>query len=146
MTHHRTLRIFGRALALRCVVCGGGPVLLSWFRESPNCPVCGFRLDRAEDGYWLGSYNVNLGLTLLLVTIAIVVAIAIEWPVPDWDAITVGGVAAAVLLPVAIFPWTKTLYLALDVLFRPPEETEFRAPEEPALNRRARDTAPRPWR
>ncbi len=88
----------------------------------------------------------NLGVTLLLVTVAIVVAIALQWPAPHWDAITVGAVAAAVVLPVVIFPFTKTLYLALDVLFRPPEEAEFRTPEEPAMNRRVRDTERSPSR
>ncbi len=146
MSDHRTLRILWRALTLRCVVCGGRPVLLSWFRESPSCPVCGFRLDRSEPGYWLGSYNVNLGVTLLVVTVAIVVAIAVEWPSPHWQAITVGAVITAVVLPVVLFPFTKTLYLALDVLFRPPEEAEFRLPEEPALNRRVRRSARRPSR
>ncbi|HEX3927294.1 MAG TPA: DUF983 domain-containing protein [Gemmatimonadales bacterium] len=130
------LRIFGRALLLRCVACGGHPVLVSWFREAPNCPRCGFRLDRAEDGYWLGSYNVNLCLTLFLLVLLMVAAIMLTWPHPPWTMITWGSVAAAIVIPFAIFPWTKTLYLAVDVIFRPPEEQDFIAPAEPGLNRR----------
>ncbi|MGH7524573.1 MAG: DUF983 domain-containing protein [Gemmatimonadales bacterium] len=127
-----------RAVQLRCIACGARPVLLSWFRESPNCPRCGFRLDRAEEGYWLGSYNVNLGVTLLLLTIGVVVAIWWQWPAPHWTAITVGACIAAVILPLVLYPWTKTFYLALDVIFRPPTEEDFVAPVEPALNRNAR--------
>ena len=93
-----------RALQLRCIACGARPVLLSWFRESPNCPRCGFRLDRAESGYWLGSYNVNLCATLLLLTVGMVAVIWLEWPDPNWTAITVGACAAAVALPLLIFP------------------------------------------
>lgn len=127
-----------RALQLRCIACGARPVLLSWFRESPNCPRCGFRLDRAESGYWLGSYNVNLCATLLLLTVGMVAAIWLEWPAPNWTAITVGACAAAIALPLLIFPWTKTFYLAIDVIFRPPTEEDFMAPAEPALNKNAR--------
>ncbi|MGH7584037.1 MAG: hypothetical protein ACREL5_12505 [Gemmatimonadales bacterium] len=127
-----------RALQLRCIACGARPVLLSWFREAPNCPRCGFRLDRAEDGYWLGSYNVNLGVTLLLSTVGIAGAIWLQWPSPDWTGITIGAVAAGIVVPIAIFPWTKTFYLALDVIFRPPAEEDFVTPAEPALNRNRR--------
>ena len=127
-----------RALQLRCVACGARPVLLSWFREAPSCPRCGFRLDRAEEGYWLGSYNVNLGLTLLILTVGLPAAMWLQWPTPDWTLITVIGVAAAIVLPIMIYPWTKTLYLALDVIFRPPTEEDFAAPVEPGLNRSRR--------
>ncbi len=108
-------------------------MLLSWFSESPNCPRCGFRLDRAEAGYWLGSYNVNLFVTLMVVTAGLVGLIWWQWPEPHWTAITVIGVVSAVLVPLVIFPWTKTFYLALDVIFRPPVEEDFTAPAEPAM-------------
>ncbi|HEY4101327.1 MAG TPA: DUF983 domain-containing protein [Gemmatimonadales bacterium] len=126
--------VLRRALLLQCVACGRRPVLLSWFLEAPNCPRCGFRLDRAERGYWLGSLTVNTSITLTVVTVAIVVAIWLQWPRPDWTAITIGAVVVAIVLPFALFPWTKTLYLALDVIFRPPTEEDFAAPTEPPLN------------
>lgn len=132
----RNWRILHRAFTLRCIACGARPVLLSWFRESPNCPRCGFRLDRAEDGYWLGSYSVNLSVTLFLVILVIVVLIWWEWPKPSWSAITTAGLVSSIVIPLVIFPWTKTFYLALDMLFRPPEESDFTAPAEPALRAR----------
>jgi uncharacterized protein (DUF983 family) len=134
----RNTTIVLRALQLRCVACGTRPVLLSWFTECPSCPNCGFRLDRHEDGYWIGSYSVNICTTLCVVTFGLVAAIWWQWPDPDWDAITVGAIVAAVVTPFLIFPWTKTLYLALDVIFRPPAEEDFIAPAEPPLNRNAR--------
>lgn len=129
-------RILLRALQLRCVVCGARPVLLSWFSESPNCPRCGFRLDRAEPGYWLGSYNVNLFVTLIAVTVGLVALIWWQWPAPHWTMITIIAIAGAVVFPMVIFPWTKTFYLALDVIFRPPVEEDFTAPAEPAMTRK----------
>src|SRR5262249_10140721 len=116
--------IWWRALRLRCVACGRRPVLITWLREAPACPYCGFRSQR-EEGYWVGSYTVNLCTTLTLITVGIAGAVWWQWPTPNWSAITIGSAVACVVLPFLIFPWTKTLFLALDVIFHPPEEEDF---------------------
>jgi hypothetical protein len=82
--------------------------------------------------------TVNTCVTLTAVTVGIALAIWLEWPSPNWKAITIAGVIAAIVLPLAIFPWTKTFYLAIDVIFRPPSEEDFTAPAEPPLNRELR--------
>ncbi|MDZ4259962.1 MAG: DUF983 domain-containing protein [Gemmatimonadales bacterium] len=130
-------QIWWRALRLRCVACGGSPVMLAWFRESANCPRCGIKLDRAEDGHQVGSYTLNISLTLLLLVAGMCTAIWLSWPTPPWTAITIGSVAAAIVLPLLLYPWTKTFYLALHILLHPPEERDFEAPREPGLNRRS---------
>ncbi len=99
-----------------------------WFRAYAHCPNCRFRFNRSESGYEVGSLAVNTSLTLVLLTGAIVAAVALTWPTPPWDAISIGMVIAALTVPVAIFPWSKTLYLALDVSFRPPAPSDFTAP------------------
>lgn len=129
-------QVWWRALRLRCVACGSQPVMLAWFRESANCPGCGLRLDRGEEGHQVGSYTVNISVTLFLLCAGIGGAIWLTWPTPPYEAITTGSVIAAILLPLVLYPWTKTSYLALHVLLHPPEEQDFTAPEEPALNRR----------
>jgi uncharacterized protein (DUF983 family) len=48
------------ALLLRCPSCGRASVLRSWFSLRERCPACGFRLDRGEEGYFLGSLLFNL--------------------------------------------------------------------------------------
>jgi hypothetical protein len=46
-----------------------------------------------------------------------------EWVLP----------AAMVLFPILFYPWSKTLYLAFDLLFRPPEPHELvESAEQPA--------------
>jgi hypothetical protein len=42
-----------------------------------------------------------------------------EWPDPPWKLLTYGGAALMVLLPVLFYPFSKTLFLAFDLLFRP---------------------------
>ncbi len=98
-----------RALRLRCPACGGGPVFLSWFR---------------------------LASELLFASVAGAVAVA-TWPTPPWTLMTVGGVALMILTPLVFLPFSKVLFLAFDLFFRPPVESDFAAPSEPAASRRA---------
>jgi uncharacterized protein (DUF983 family) len=119
-----------RAFRLRCPVCGGHPILLSWFTICPSCPVCGFRLDRNEPGYWLGSLTVNIFVTEGTFAASFVAGMVWSWPAVPWDALTIVGLAVAVLTPMAVFPFTKTLYLAIDLCFRPPEPPDLVTPIE----------------
>jgi uncharacterized protein (DUF983 family) len=122
--------IFQRAIRLRCPACGGRPIVLRWFRLCSSCPSCGFHLDRGEPGYWVGSYTVNLFATEAAFTLFLLGALFATWPEVPWNAVLWGSVAVGVVTPVAIFPFTKTFYLAVDLSFRPPEPPELEAPVE----------------
>lgn len=101
--------------------------MTSWFKARTSCLACGFHFDRFESGYEVGSLAVNTSLTLLVLVIGIPTLIALSWPTPNYDAITIATVVVAVLFPFAFFPWSKTLYLALDVSFRVPTDADFTA-------------------
>jgi hypothetical protein len=51
------------------------------------------------------------------VFVAIVLA---TWPSPPWALLQYGGIALMVVVPFVLFPFTKTLFLAFDLIFRPP--------------------------
>ncbi|MEZ4456413.1 MAG: DUF983 domain-containing protein [Gemmatimonadales bacterium] len=122
--------MIGRALRLRCPVCGGHPIRLSWFTLCPSCPVCGFRLDRHEPGYWLGSYTINLFATEGVFLAVLVTGMALTWPTVPWSVILWTGFAAVLIAPVLLLPFTRTLYLAIDLSFRPPEPPDLVTPRE----------------
>lgn len=124
-------RLFGRALRLRCPVCGGRPVILTWFTVAPSCPVCGFHLDRDEPGYWVGSYTVNLFLTEGVFVLGFVGGMFLTWPTVPWGGLGVLAVLLAVAAPLALFPHSKLLYLAIDLAFRPLEPADLATPKEP---------------
>jgi uncharacterized protein (DUF983 family) len=126
----RPRTLFARAIRLRCPVCGGHPILLSWFTVAPSCPTCGFHLDRDEPGYWLGSYTVNLFATEGAWVAFFVTGLVVTWPGVPWGALLWGGLAVGALTPVLLFPFAKTVYLAIDLCFRPPEPGELTAPAE----------------
>lgn len=125
--------IFRRALRLRCPLCGGRAVLLSWFTVASSCPTCGLHLDRDEPGYWIGSYTINLFLTEGALALALLVGILVTWPAVPWTLLTVVCAALAIGLPILVFPHTKMLYLAVDLAFRPVESQDLATPVEPGV-------------
>ena len=129
------LRLSWRAIRLRCPNCGGGPVLRGWFRLRHRCPGCGLRLERGEESdYFLGGMFLNIMLVELLFALALLVAIVAMWPDVPWDGIEyvlVGGMIGA---PIVLYPVSRLLWLAMDLLIRP------LTPEEMAWHAAARDT------
>jgi uncharacterized protein (DUF983 family) len=132
-------KLLWRALRLRCPACGGGPVFVSWFRMCPSCPACGLAFDREpEGGYWVGSYSINLFATEAVFFVAFIGALFLTWPTPPWDLLIYGDVALMLLFPLFFFPFSKTLFIAVDLVFRPHEPGDFDAPAEPGRIRSQR--------
>lgn len=134
-------RLYLRALRLRCPACGGGPVFVSWFRMCPSCPACGLHFDREpEGGYWVGSYTINLMLTEASLVAVFLCGLWITWPNPPWQGLVYGDLAVAALVPVVLFPYSKTLFIAVDLTFRPREPEDYATPREitPDASRRQR--------
>ena len=129
---------FSRALRLRCPHCGGGPIFVTWKRLVPNCPVCGLGLERGEQGYWLGAYFFNLMAVETVFSVWMVGILWVTWPSPPWELLQAGSVFLMVLTPFAFFPWSKTLFLAFDLLVRPPTEEDFAVPHEESRHLRGR--------
>jgi len=129
----KVLSHYTRALRLRCPACGGGPVFVSWLRMCPSCPSCGLSYNREpEGGYWVGSNTINLFVTEAVFAVVFAGSLILTWPEPPWELLTWGGVALMVIFPVFFFPWSKTLFIAVDLTFRPREPGDFEQPREPA--------------
>lgn len=116
---HRLGRMVGRALRWRCPNCGGRPVRANWMRRLPGCPVCGLRLDRGENDYFIGAYLLNLVVAEIILALGLLVVLLATWPDPPWDAIQYGGVALMLIMPLVTYPFTELLWLAFDLAFRP---------------------------
>jgi uncharacterized protein (DUF983 family) len=119
------LLLFWRAIRLSCPNCGGGPIFRSWFRVRPYCPSCGLPLERGEQGYQVGSYMFNIIAAELIFVAVFLGVVFITWPTPPWLLLQYGGIALMILAPVIFFPFSKTLFLAFDLLFRPATRDEL---------------------
>ena len=111
----------GRALLLRCPRCGGAGILKNWFALHDRCPTCGLAFARGEvSDYWLGSYAINLVFAEGLAAVIALVVLWLTWPRSMPAQLT--GTVLAVALPILLFPFSRTLWLAWDLSFRPREE------------------------
>jgi uncharacterized protein (DUF983 family) len=122
------VRLFGRALRLRCPHCGKGNLFASWLRMRSRCPVCGFRLERGEEGYQVGSYMFNLVASELAFALAFVAIVTLTWPSPPWRLLEYGGIILMLIVPFVFFPFSKALFLAFDLLFRPAAREDLARP------------------
>lgn len=52
------------------------------------------------------------------------------WPDVPWDRLKLAGLVAALAAPALAFPFTKMVYLAIDLCFRPPEPPDLATPIE----------------
>ena len=121
----RPLLLFWRALRLRCPNCGGGPLFSGWVRMRDRCPVCHIRLARGEEGYQVGAYMFNMIAAELIFAAIFVGILVYTWPDPPWNPLLYGGVALMILMPAMFYPFSKTIFLAFDLVFRPPIREDF---------------------
>ena len=124
----RAVLRFARALARRCPNCGRGPVITRWIHTVPACPRCGLRLDRGEPDYFLGAIVFNMAFAEGLLALGLVVVLLWTWPNPPWNALYYGGIAGLIVAPILFYPYSKLMWLAFDLIFRPLRPEDFEAP------------------
>jgi len=118
-------RLLGRALLLRCPNCGHGGLFTGFFKMKERCPNCGILLERGESDYFIGAYTLNLIAVETLLAGAFLVVVVATWPNPPWDLLQYGGVVLSILGAVLCYPFAKTTWLAVDLIFRPPIREDF---------------------
>src|SRR3954470_7996123 len=98
----RFLMLLGRALRLRCPLCGQGRLFRGWLTMHKQCPQCGATFER-EPGFFLGSIYINYGLTALIV--AIVYPVLLFNGIVAETPLLISAVAFTVAFPILLFPW-----------------------------------------
>lgn len=84
-----------------------------------TCPVCGLELERGEEGYQVGAYMFNIIAAELAFAAVFLGIVAVTWPSPPWAWLEYGGIAMMIVAPFVFYPFSKTLFLAFDLFFRP---------------------------
>jgi uncharacterized protein (DUF983 family) len=114
-----------RALTLRCPHCGSRGILASWFRLKERCPRCKLHLHREEGDYFLGAYTIMLFAVEMLFAFGFLIVLLVTWPNPPWAAIQWVGAVVLFAGVLIAYPFAKTLWLAIDLIFRPVSSTEL---------------------
>lgn len=118
-------RMLARAATLRCPNCGGIGVLQTWLRPRPACPTCGLKLDRGEHDHWLGAYTVNLVVAEGIVAVLVLCVLVLTMPDVPWSLLQWGGISLMIAAPFVFYPFSRLIWLAADLVFRPATATDF---------------------
>lgn len=125
-TRERALAMLRRALTRRCPYCGSPGIYNGYFELKEYCPTCGVRFER-EEGYFLGAYALNLVVAeILALGIAVFVIFGTEFRDAGliWqEALAIG---LALLFPILFFPYSRGVWMALDLTFHPPSTIDER--------------------
>lgn len=112
------MKQIARGIRKRCPHCGGSDLFTRWWTMRRNCPTCGLKFDR-DAGYGTGAMIVNTAATIgtfLVVFVGIMVA---TWPDVPWTAALVITIVVNTIVPIVFYPWSKTIFLGLDLAVRP---------------------------
>jgi uncharacterized protein (DUF983 family) len=112
-------RLVRMSLRRRCPRCGDGRIWDGWLKLRRTCDQCGFVAHRDEPDYFIGAYLVNLIVAELAAAIVCAIVVLVTWPDTPWTAVLWLGATAAIISPLVFYPFTVTLWLAVDVFFRP---------------------------
>jgi uncharacterized protein (DUF983 family) len=123
MASPSTTTLLRRGAAKRCPVCGQGRLFRRWFTMVEDCPRCGLHFERVE-GHWIGALGINTIVSFGTLLVAVVVGVLVTLPDVDVVPVTIAAVAVAVLVPLGYYPFSKTLWTAIDVAMRPVEPDE----------------------
>ena len=115
-----------RGLRKHCPVCDQGRLFRRWFRMAAVCPRCGLRFERIE-GHWSGDLGLNTIVSFSALFVVVLATTLLTWPDIDVTLVAVLATLTAVGVPLLFFPFSKTLWLAIDLAMRPLEAEEVDA-------------------
>ena len=121
-----------RGARRRCPRCGASGLFVRWLKIRDRCSRCRLNLQREEGGF-LGAMTINYTVTAFVWLVVLVTWLAIDLPDVHVAALTVTSLAVAGLVPLAFFPFAKTVWAAVDYLvYRSTPEYARRDPSERA--------------
>jgi uncharacterized protein (DUF983 family) len=115
-----------RGVTKRCPRCGGGGIYETWFRMRERCPTCGYLFER-EPGFFIGSYFINFAIAEGFLFVLIMGFVWYKSANPDAGVLVPAtiGVLIGVVGPVVFYPFSRTIWSALDLIMTPLEVDEI---------------------
>ena len=90
----------------------------------PDCPRCRLHFER-EPGYWTGALAINIAVIFAIFIVAFVVILA--FTVPDVPVLPTLAILVPVMVigPILFYPFSKTIWVAIDMAFLQPLGINF---------------------
>ena len=109
-----------RGVRKQCPRCGSGHLYRGWFHMKERCPRCGMLFER-EPGFFVGAYLINFAIAEGL--LFVLVMGFVFWKAQRPEAGVLVPVTVAVVLgviaPIVFYPFSRTIWSALDVGMTP---------------------------
>ena len=115
--------LLGRGLRKKCPVCASGGIFDSWFKLKDRCPRCGYEFTR-EEGYWVSAIIVNVGVIQTMFIVLFIVVVIATAPDVEWGPLLLVGGVMNVIFPIFFYPFSKTVWMAIDLYVHPLDAVE----------------------
>jgi uncharacterized protein (DUF983 family) len=119
--------LVGRAMRRRCPVCATGHIFNGWFHLRDRCPGCGLRF-RREEGQMSGDLGINVIVSFGALLVTLLAVSLLTWPNLPAVPLIVASLAIVLGGPVAFYPYSKMLWLVIDLSVNPLRPGEATAP------------------
>ncbi len=116
-------RMLGRSLTIGCPACGQRRLFRRWVIMTEDCPRCGLHFERIE-GHWIGAIGINTIVSFGVLLITMIVGLIASAPDIQVVPLTLLCVSVAALFPILFYPFSKTVWTAIDIGMRPLEPHE----------------------
>lgn len=120
-----------RGLTKKCPRCGGGRLYRGWFHMHDRCPTCGLHFER-EPGFFVGAYLINFATSIILLFVLCMGFVAVKATNSDADhtGFLIAGVVIGLVAPVFCYPYSRTVWSAIDIGMTPLEPHEIAEADE----------------
>ena len=95
-----------------------------------RCAACSFRYCRSDDDYFSGAMFFGMMIGETLAMLAIGAAIWITYPNVPWSFLQYAIPIVLLGVMIMLFPISRVVWLAIDVMLRPVEASELAASRE----------------
>jgi uncharacterized protein (DUF983 family) len=115
-----------RGALRRCPWCNGrGAFFTSWFAKAPACRTCGLRWRRDDVGFELGAAAMAALICIGPLVLLLGITLAVLWPEVPVIPLLATFLPGGLILPVALYPTSYTMWQAIDLLMRPASPEDF---------------------
>jgi uncharacterized protein (DUF983 family) len=114
-----------RGARRRCAWCGGrGAFFVGWFKRQQRCKTCGLDWHRGYEGFELGAMTMNVTVVFGALILGAAIGIGVTSPEIAVVPLVLALGAVAIVLPIALYPVSYTLWQAIDLAMHPPDPSD----------------------
>ncbi len=105
-----------RGITHACPRCGCRKTHTKYFSIREHCPVCQLKFEK-EHGYWTGAIAINFIMTGAIIIVGLALGLILTAPDIAVAPLMALLLPLAIVLPIVFYPFTYTVWMAIDYGF-----------------------------